>query len=71
MSVLIFSSTLTRHFCFKRNEEAQMLFTFNGETLDTFISVTKRSVCKDKFWDDCELRTTQVKANKNDITMYT
>ena len=52
-----------------------MLFTFNGETLDTFISVTKSCVFKDKFYDDLELRTTQVKArvkaNKNDITMYT
>ena len=27
MSVLIFSSTLTRHFCFGGNEETQMLFT--------------------------------------------
>ena len=71
MSVLIFGSTLTRHFCFTGDEETQMLFTFNGETLDTFISVTKSCVCKDKFYDDWELRTTQVEANKNDITMYT
>ena len=46
-----------------------MLFAFNGETLATFISVTKSCVCKDKFND--ELRTTQVKANKNGISMYT
>ena len=51
MSVLTFSSTLTRHFCFKGNEETQMLF-FNGEALDTFISVTKSYACKDKFYDD-------------------
>ena len=39
--MLIFSSTLTRHFCCKGNEETQMLFAFHGEALDTFISVTK------------------------------
>ena len=48
--MLIFSSTLTHHFCVKAredallvkgNEETQMLFTFNGEALNTFIAVTK------------------------------
>ena len=71
MIVLIFGSTPTRHFCSKSNEETQMLFTFTGEALDTFIFVTRSCACKDKFSDDGEPRTTQVKANKNDITMYT